>query len=74
MSDNHNTHPSPMFPVDTSKPIFRTKNGYYVDENENSIKKVNESVNDVQILNEIIDLQNYLTNVHRDKVISVKKK
>lgn len=30
--------------LDTSKPIFRTKNGYYVDENENSIKKVNESI------------------------------
>lgn len=30
--------------LDTSKPIFRTKNGYYVDENGNSIKKVNESI------------------------------
>lgn len=30
--------------LDTSKPIFRTKNGYYVDENGYSIKKVNESI------------------------------
>ena len=30
--------------LDTSKPIFRTKNGYYIDENGYSIKKVNESI------------------------------
>ena len=30
--------------LDTAKPIFRTKNGYYVDENGYSIKKVNESI------------------------------
>lgn len=28
--------------LDTSKPIFRTKNGYYIDKNGYSIKKVNE--------------------------------
>ena len=28
--------------LDTSRPIFRQKNGYYIDEDGNSIKKVNE--------------------------------
>lgn len=35
--------------------------------------KVQESINDIQVLNEIIDLQNYLTNINCSNGISVKK-